>query len=1294
VKVNLRSFSACPDLELLARFAGGGVPDLGLPALHAHLAECERCLQALVHVAKTSDEAAGSLAGHFAGKYQLGEVLGEGGMGVVYRARHAVSNSPAAVKMVRSLRANALASLRQETLTLTQIQHPQVVRILDHDLSCSDPWYAMELLEGETLADYLRRTWAPGRAGGARARSDQLSEILSLMIALCEPLAAVHNAGLVHCDLKPSNVFLRDFREPVLMDFGLTTRAHGAVGRELLDIGGIPKGTIPYLSPEVIRGQLPDARADLYAFGCILYEGITGSPPFFAESLGRILHMHLHEAPAPARSIVAGIPEELDRLLNRLLAKWPTDRFGHIEEVADALTQVRSGELPRAVAPITRLFRPQIIARDQPLEQALAACVQAQQARGGRLVAVEGESGIGKTFFANEVCRRGARSGMRVIVGECPAISALTTSNAGVSSTPLQPFRPFLEAVADWCRVHGEEQSQALLGWRLSVLAAYEPSLAQLQTRMRSEAPALPSMAARERLVQAMLDVLAILSAERPLLLALDDLQWADDLSVAVLQAVQGEFSESHPLVVLCLYRSDEVGTEFRAIMSGANTLHLRLQRLDAQAIAKLVADMLSVREPLPALVRFLHAHSEGIPFFVAEYLRAAVAERLLARNGGHWQLITPNDQPDQFPVLAMPTELAGLVRRRLSSLSALELLVLECAAILGRSFNVDVLREVLGLADTHEEVAPPVADLVRKDLIEGSDVDGYRFVHDKIREVVNASSSPERRLQLHGCAAAALERQDHARPLIEKRFGQLAFHFRLANQPRKAIDYLEMAAVRALALSANADAAQYIREAIDLDDGLSEKSPRMRRAQWQRMLGDSLQGLGRMNESIAPLSNAAALLDSPVPQGSLPMAGRLLLHSLRQAAHRLLPEQLLPRSTSAHLSTERVRVFDRLQRVYFFTAQDAPLLFATLSTLNHAEICEPSPELAVAYAHAAFVMSAMRMQSVASHYFQRSCSTLAICDETYSRTHVEMCLGLHRMLMGRLDEAAGYLDSAIAAAEAGGYFRGRDEALAIRAAVETFAGTAPNALQWLDSMAASAEKRHDKQLKCWSLLQKAQAWMMCNDLDGATPLIGEAVAMAPELGRPERIWVHSLQAFHGLLLDDMDTAKASATAALELIAASSSAQVYLLDSYSKVCEVHIALHARGVSGLALAEQACAKLEFAAGMYPVATTLAGFQRGALLWRQGKRERARAKWRLAYESAGSMSMRYEQARAASALAMTLPDGTEKHQMSEHAGLLSQQLQLQIAPHAMFGTLVRREPPARPHETEPDLLHVAE
>src|SRR5262245_45957774 len=294
--------------------------------------------------------------------FRILRFIGRGGMGIVYEAERISDGQRVAVKTVAVNSAGLLGAIRVEIAALKAIRHPGVIRILEDGLGEGAPWYSMEILDGRSLAQVIRETWRGSRSEPAETRTTsgaevtatpiasppsnngapvnppqrpdeprgpaaagKLREMLLLFRRLCEPLAFIHGKGVVHRDLKPENVFIRPDGDTVLMDFGLVSYATGGIDREVLTSAPTGFGTVAYVSPEQIRGQPIDARADLYSLGCMLYEAVTGRPPFHGHEQKRIVDRHLGEPPTPASELVSGVPEPLDKLMLRLLAKSPED---------------------------------------------------------------------------------------------------------------------------------------------------------------------------------------------------------------------------------------------------------------------------------------------------------------------------------------------------------------------------------------------------------------------------------------------------------------------------------------------------------------------------------------------------------------------------------------------------------------------------------------------------------------------------------------------------------------------------------------------------------------------------------------------------------------------------------------------------------------------------------------------------------------------------------------------------------------------------------------------------------
>ena len=264
--------------------------------------------------------------GRVVGKYKILDQIGEGGMGIVYRAEHIVLGSPAAVKVLLPQFTRdpvVVDRFFTEAKAASAIKHAGITNLFDYGRLPNDQAFiAMELLRGENLTDFL------GRYG--RLDPSVAAEIIKQLLAA---LNAAHVTGVVHRDLKPDNIFLtRDkaaaggIRVKVL-DFGIAKLIGDQVMTKGKTKGGAILGTPAYMAPEQCKGGMEiDSRADLYAVGCILFELLAGRPPFVAEGGGETMAMHIYEAPPLLSQHVKSLPPELEALVAKMLTKAPDDR--------------------------------------------------------------------------------------------------------------------------------------------------------------------------------------------------------------------------------------------------------------------------------------------------------------------------------------------------------------------------------------------------------------------------------------------------------------------------------------------------------------------------------------------------------------------------------------------------------------------------------------------------------------------------------------------------------------------------------------------------------------------------------------------------------------------------------------------------------------------------------------------------------------------------------------------------------------------------------------------------------
>jgi serine/threonine-protein kinase len=300
------------------------------------------------------------------GEYTIEERIGRGGMGVVYRARDVRLGRQVALKLLSSEMAHD-AHFRErflrESRAAASIDHPNVLPVFEAAEVDGELFIAMRYVDGTDLGDLLalERTFAPARA-------------VHLVAQVAEALDAVHRAGLVHRDVKPSNVLVASAgarEHAYLTDFGITKLATGPT---LTDSGDF-LGTVDYCAPEVIRGERVDGRADVYSLGCVLFRCLAGEPPFAKDSQVASLYAHLHDEVPSLRERQAHLPVALDAVVARALAKTPEDRYqtaGALAADAEAAlgggapqarrtlgtTASAAAERPRSRGPRARLRRP------------------------------------------------------------------------------------------------------------------------------------------------------------------------------------------------------------------------------------------------------------------------------------------------------------------------------------------------------------------------------------------------------------------------------------------------------------------------------------------------------------------------------------------------------------------------------------------------------------------------------------------------------------------------------------------------------------------------------------------------------------------------------------------------------------------------------------------------------------------------------------------------------------------------------------------------------------------------
>jgi class 3 adenylate cyclase/tetratricopeptide (TPR) repeat protein len=764
-------------------------------------------------------------------------LLGEGARKRVYAGLDTRLGREVAVAVVKTegLDDAGRQRVEREARAMAMLgDHPHIVTVHDVGEDEGVPYIVSQLMPGGSLANVL-----------AKASEHRLSvdDTVRIGSQVAEALAHAHGHGVIHRDLKPANIWLDANGAVLLGDFGLAAMAdHSALTAE-----GLVVGTVAYLAPEQGVGRTADARADLYSLGAVLYELLCGRPPFLGEDAVAIISQHLNTVPVAPSWHNAGVPEAMDGLVLSLLAKDPGERPASAGAVIEELSHLVQGPALATIAPTPASVRlmpvtRRLVGRAAELAQLTSAFDDAVSGR-GHLVMVVGEPGIGKSRLVEELAVYAGIRGAAVCWGHC------------YEGELAMPYLPFVEAFRSYVRDRPDDELR-------TELSGGAPEVATLVSELRQrfadlpDSPALEGDAERMRLFEGVATFLRNASADRPIVLLLDDLHWADKASLLMLQYLARNLRGQRILLV-GTYRDVELDRTHPLAEAVASLRHERLfDRVLLRGLTvgevKSLIDAIDDQDSPLAFAEIIHRETEGNPFFVAEILRHLVETGVIAKVEGTWvgtiETIADN----------LPEGIREVIGRRLSRLSAGCNRMLGVAAAMPGGFSLEVVAAVL---DADEEQTLDYLDeaLGVQVLRERREKRGtYEFSHALIRQTLYAELSTPRRVRLHRQIASALE----SRKGGEADLGELAYHcFQGApgGDVPKAVDYATRAAERARSQAAHEEAARFYDMALQALE-LAEQPDLERRAELLLACGASLNWAGETERVAEVLSETTEL--------------------------------------------------------------------------------------------------------------------------------------------------------------------------------------------------------------------------------------------------------------------------------------------------------------------------------------------------------------------------------------------------------------------------------------------------
>ncbi len=747
---------------------------------------------------------------HIDNRYRILKFLGEGGMGKVYLVADEVKeNRTIALKTIQSnnITPELILHFKNEFQLLTRLNHPNLCEVYDFGFWERSRKKALPI-EPQPVEEiksdgiyYFTTEFVDGSDLAEACEHLTEDELYPLIVQISQALSYLHSRQCIHHDVKPSNILVTSDGRVKLTDLGLAKEHDISGGMHI-------RGTLGYIAPEIIRGDGVDPRADLYSLGATLYHVIAHELPFPGKNAVEILRKHLIEPPTPLIEKVPSIRPQLSELVNRLLAKYPSERYASANAVIRAINAVTDMSFSIDSRELTSsyILSGKFVGRDAEFTELKAGLEQTISESTARLFAVSGAAGIGKSRLLMEFRYHVQLNGIQYVEGVC-------------YEDRVKTYHPFQRIV------------RALLAFATAEeTAKYGPELVKLvpemtETRQVKASDALPPQEEHDRLIHEVSAFILDVVTRQPVVLIIQDWHWADDGSVDLLtqlirlMSLRLEKGEpTHLFLCLAAQPGDSPKHPLTVILREMASLqdylkHLALEALLPEAVKALVQSMFNMNaaDVPDFFLDKLMAESNGNPLFVEALMQAVIDQKALTFQNERWQFDVKN-----LAALKLPDTIAAALHEQFGHLPKDERCLLNLLAVMDRPASLRIL-ENLAARFTEQIGQRPLLEILQS-------LQNHKFVkwtdslcqitQNQTQHLAYAEISPADRAVYHRAVFETLDHLHHDRDYYVDELGLHAYEAQLWDQ---ALHYLLLAGEKNMHLSAPKNAIDRYEKALEI---------------------------------------------------------------------------------------------------------------------------------------------------------------------------------------------------------------------------------------------------------------------------------------------------------------------------------------------------------------------------------------------------------------------------------------------------------------------------------------------